>query len=98
MGGNEAFWAGSESSSSAPFHVGYDGSLYASNANISGTINANSGTFRGTIRASSGNIGGWTINSNGITGTYSGVTTTLTPRGIRVETSTTSYWKNWTSL
>lgn len=98
MGGNQAFWAGSETSSSAPFHVGYDGSLYASNANISGTINANSGTFRGTIRASSGNIGGWTINSNGITGTYSGVTTTLTPRGIRVETSTTSYWKNWTSL
>lgn len=27
MGGNQAFWAGSESSNSAPFRVGYDGSL-----------------------------------------------------------------------
>ena len=43
IGGNQAFWAGSDSSNDAPFHVSYDGSLYASNADISGKINATSG-------------------------------------------------------
>ena len=38
IGGNQAFWAGSEDSSSAPFRVGYDGSLVAENATIYGTI------------------------------------------------------------
>jgi hypothetical protein len=98
IGGAQAFWAGSETSSSAPFHVGYDGSLYASNANITGTIHANSGSFKGTITASSGSIGGWTINSSGITGKYGSTTTTLTPRGIHVDTGTSTYWRNWTSI
>lgn len=53
MGGNQAFWAGSNSSNDAPFHVSYDGSLYASKANISGTINSTDGS-----------IGGWKISSN----------------------------------
>lgn len=53
MGGDQAFWAGSDSSSNAPFHVSYDGSLYASKANISGTINSTDGS-----------IGGWKISSN----------------------------------
>lgn len=53
MGGNQAFWAGSNSSNDAPFHVSYDGSLYASKANISGIINSTDGS-----------IGGWKISSN----------------------------------
>ena len=60
MGGTHAFWAGSDSSNDAPFHVSYDGSLYASKANISGTINSTDGS-----------IGGWKINSDGIKSFYS---------------------------
>ena len=55
MGGDQAFWAGSDSSSNAPFHVSYDGSLYASKANISGTINSTDGS-----------IGGWNIKNSSI--------------------------------
>lgn len=36
IGGNQAFWAGSDSSNDAPFRVGYDGSLYSSKGNIAG--------------------------------------------------------------
>lgn len=43
IGGNQAFWAGSDSSNDAPFHVSYDGSLYASKVDISGKINATFG-------------------------------------------------------
>lgn len=51
-----AFWAGSSfaNRNSAPFRVGHDGSLYASNANINGKITATSGL-----------IGGWKISTNG---------------------------------
>lgn len=63
--GNEwAFWAGSETSSSAPFRVGHNGSLVATSANISGTITATSGTIggcsisNGTLYISNGNISG----------------------------------------
>lgn len=55
MGGDQAFWAGSDSSNNAPFHVSYDGSLYASKANISGTINSTDGS-----------IGGWKIENSSI--------------------------------
>lgn len=55
MGGDQAFWAGSDNSSNAPFHVSYDGSLYASKANISGTINSTDGS-----------IGGWNIKNSSI--------------------------------
>lgn len=55
MGGNQAFWAGSDSSNDAPFRVGYDGKLYASDADISGIINS-----------INGNIGGWKIERNRI--------------------------------
>lgn len=41
-----AFWAGASSGGNAPFHVGHDGSLYASKANITGTINASSLTAK----------------------------------------------------
>ncbi len=65
MGGDQAFWAGSDSSSNAPFHVSYDGSLYASKANISGTINSTDGS-----------IGGWKISSGSFSSgkTYQGET------------------------
>lgn len=59
MGGNQAFWAGSDSSSDAPFRVGYDGKLYASNANISGIINSTDGS-----------IGGWKISTNKLSSSY----------------------------
>lgn len=55
MGGTHAFWAGSDSSNDAPFRVGYDGKLYASDANISGIINSTDGS-----------IGGWKIEKNKI--------------------------------
>lgn len=45
IGGNQAFWAGAESSDSAPFRVGYDGKLVSSNADISGKIGATRGTI-----------------------------------------------------
>lgn len=67
MGGNQAFWAGSESSNSAPFHVGYDGSLYASKATITGNINGGSITGNTTI-----NVGtDLTIGNNIYIGSYS---------------------------
>lgn len=65
MGGNQAFWAGSDSSNNAPFHVSYDGSLYASKANISGVINSTEGS-----------IGGWNIVKNSINSSYSNTDTT----------------------
>lgn len=55
MGGTHAFWAGSDSSNDAPFRVGYDGKLYASDANISGIINSTDGS-----------IGGWKIENSSI--------------------------------
>lgn len=41
-----AFWAGASSGGNAPFRVGHNGSLYASNANITGSINASSLTAK----------------------------------------------------
>ena len=55
IGGNQAFWAGNDSSNDAPFHVGYDGKLYASDVNISGVINSTDGS-----------IGGWKIENSSI--------------------------------
>ena len=61
-----AFWAGSNTVSNAPFRVGHDGSLRATNADISGKINATSGSFKGTITSTSGTIGGWSISTDGL--------------------------------
>lgn len=65
IGGNQAFWAGNDSSNDAPFHVGYDGKLYASDANISGVINSTDGS-----------IGGWKISNGSFSSgkTYQGET------------------------
>lgn len=54
-GSSQAFWAGSLTMDDAPFKVGYDGKLYASDADISGIINS-----------INGNIGGWKIERNRI--------------------------------
>lgn len=42
-GSEYAFWAGSDTSSSAPFRVGHGGGLTATNATVSGNITASSG-------------------------------------------------------
>lgn len=42
----------------------HDGSLVATNANITGTINATSGSFTGTVKASAGNFGVWDIGKS----------------------------------
>lgn len=64
-GSSQAFWAGSLTMDNAPFHVSYDGSLYASKANISGVINSTEGS-----------IGGWNIVKNSINSSYSNTDTT----------------------
>lgn len=52
-------WAGSNYTNRAyaPFHVLQDGTLHATNANISGHVEATSGSFKGHIEATSGRIG-----------------------------------------
>lgn len=42
-GSGQAFWAGNENSTVAPFRVDYDGKLVSSNADITGTITATNG-------------------------------------------------------
>ena len=44
-GSGQAFWAGNENSTVAPFRVEYDGKLVSSNADISGKITATEGTI-----------------------------------------------------
>ena len=61
-----AIWAGDETASSAPFRVGKNGSLYASNAEITGTITSTNADITGKITASSGAIGGWTIGTDSL--------------------------------
>lgn len=40
MCGDQAFWAGNNSSNNAPFRVSYDGKFVSTNADITGTVNA----------------------------------------------------------
>lgn len=77
-GSSYTLWAGNETAASAPFSVKRDGTLYATNANISGAITATSGSFTGSITASDGSIGGWLVGSTSIskavtTGTHSSI-------------------------
>ena len=46
-GDDWAFWAGSNTGGNAPFHVGHEGNLFATQANISGTITGS--TISGSI-------------------------------------------------
>ena len=59
-------WAGGTEKNNANFRVKEDGSLFATQANITGSITATSGSFSGIIYASEGNIGGWKINNEGL--------------------------------
>ena len=68
-----AFWAGANTGDSAPFHVGHNGWVYASNATITGDITATSGSFTGTITAEQGEIGGFTIGQTTLKGTNVGL-------------------------
>lgn len=71
IGGNQAFWAGSDSSNDAAFRVSYSGKLVATNATISGDITATSGTIggcsitKGVLKVASGNI--TSVNADNIT-------------------------------
>ena len=65
-GSDHAFWAGSETSSSAPFRVGHGGGLVATNATIEGTISAS--TITGST-ISGNTISGGSISGTTITGT-----------------------------
>ena len=59
-GSGQAFWAGAENSTVAPFRVEYDGKLYANGATISGDITA-----------TTGKIGDLTLKDGILTGTGS---------------------------
>ena len=63
-----AFWAGSEDSSTAPFHVGHNGALYSTSGRIGGwTIGSNSLSANGITISAAGSISSphWSINSDG---------------------------------
>lgn len=70
MGGNQAFWAGSESSNSAPFRVGYDGTFVATSATVTGSVTATSGTIGGITANSS--YGLYTNSKNSATSANTG--------------------------
>ena len=59
MGATQAFWAGAENSSSAPFHVSYDGALTATNATIKGSITGS--TISGSTIYTGTSTSGWII-------------------------------------
>ena len=72
--GASAIFAGatSRTGAGAPFLVGADGSLFATNATITGNITAESGTFTGSISAqnitaSIGNVGGFRLSATSLT-------------------------------
>lgn len=60
-GTDYAFWAGSDSSTAAPFRVGHNGEMYASNASISGNINGSNIT---SSSINNGN-GAFSVDVNG---------------------------------
>ena len=60
---SNGIYLGNSTFSSAPFRVTPQGSLVASNANITGTINATSGTISGNL-ITGGTISGTSININ----------------------------------
>ena len=77
--GATAFYAGSATPSTAPFHVNTNGDLVATSAIVYGTINT------GNITASGGTIGGITINAGSLTSANWSVTSA----GVMTSTSGT---------
>lgn len=88
-----AFWAGSNSPSSAEFRVTKYGQLYATSATITGAVTASSGSITGTLTmGASGKITGgsaWELNQGGLL-IADNVTAVQFGGG-------TSYMKLWTS-
>ena len=81
--GSYALWIGSDTESSAPFRVDFNGNtvltkLIAENAIISGKINATSGTFKGTIYATDGEFKGTVTSATINGGTINGALITTT--------------------
>ena len=72
-----AFWAGASSGGSAPFHVGHDGKLYATQANITGTITG--GTINGSV------INGSSINSDSFVGDVLAIDGTISAKSLQVQ-------------
>lgn len=62
-GSDQAFWAGSNASGSAPFRVGHDGSLTATNAHITGDITTTNLSASGTVTINDAIITRATLNS-----------------------------------
>lgn len=63
-----AFWAGSEDSGTAPFHVGHNGALYSTSGQIGGwTIGSNTLSASGITISATGSIYSphWSINADG---------------------------------
>ena len=72
-----AFWAGSNTGGNAPFHVGHEGNLYATQAYITGTITGS------TINA--GTINGATINSDSFIGDMLAIDGTISAKSLQVQ-------------
>ena len=72
-----AFWAGSNTGGNAPFHVGHEGNLYATQAYITGTITGS------TINA--GTINGATINSDSFIGDMLAIDGIISAKSLQVQ-------------
>ena len=72
-----AFWAGSSTGGNAPFHVGHEGNLYATQAHITGTITGS------TINA--GTINGATINSDSFIGDMLAIDGVISAKSLQVQ-------------
>ena len=80
-------FAGHSSESQAPFRVGDDGSLKATDVDITGKITATSGSFSGDISGATGNFSGNLSGADitGVDGNFSGDVTGSSFNGIRIK-------------
>lgn len=81
-GNDWAFWAGASSGGNAPFHVGHEGNLYATQAYITGTITSstiNGGTINGGV------INGSTINSDSFVGDMLAIDGIISAKSLQVQ-------------
>lgn len=74
IGGNQAFWAGAESSNSAPFRVSYGGALVATNATITGKITATALTLESGVTLAASKVSG--LSKVATSGKYSDLSAT----------------------
>ena len=81
-GADWAFWAGASTGGNAPFHVGHEGNLFATQANISGTITGS--TING------GTINGTSINSDSFAGDMLAIDGTISANNLDVDNISSS--------